>query len=156
METEIYESSSTRLWSWILTTGCVCVYVCVCVCVCTEREREKEKGRLYTKQQSPNGVILFYAQYNGHIKIIQMIKKFATDHISSLRQEEAHFTPLLLLSTSKTPDERYRASIRRLKEKRRQAGWRPQYSMKGPYSPPYLSVTLPSQHSRLQRWWGGE
>ena len=130
--------------------------VCVCVCVYTEREREKEKGRLYTKQQSLNGVILFYAQYNGHIKIIQMIKKFATDHISSLRREEAHFTPLLLLNTSKTPDERYRASIRRLKEKRRQAGWRPQYAVKGPCSPPYLSVTLPSHHSQLQRWWGGD
>ena len=76
-------------------------------------ERQKEKGRLYTKQQSPNGAILFSAQYKGHIKIIQMIKKFTTDHISSLRQEEARSTSLLLLSTSKTPDERYGASIRK-------------------------------------------
>lgn len=56
-------------------------------------ERQRKEG--FPKQQSKNAVILFYAQYNGHIKIIRMLKKFATDRISSLRQDKEHtFYPI--------------------------------------------------------------
>lgn len=83
------------------------------------RGKGGEKKRLYRKTNNQKTALLFYttlehsttAQYNGHIKLIKMIKKFDTDHISGLRQEKKQKTKnttfyiFLLLSTTMNPGE---------------------------------------------------